>query len=249
MKVIAVFSTLLLVSATWAAPQARIVGGDHAVLGQIPYQAALSFGGLYTCGAVILNEWYAVTSLTCVCSSGSDRPWSPQLFSVIAGTTDLYSGGSRITVGKITVNPNYHDLSTGIALLKLSEPLVFSESIQPIPMAESNPPVDADVEISGWGRIKEGDENMHRALQINDATVVNSAECFRTMGRADPDVICLGHLRKNGICRGDFGGPAVYEGKLVGIAADVVGECGSFLPDVFTSMASNYQWIMQDMEL
>ncbi|XP_075156214.1 serine protease SP24D [Haematobia irritans] len=249
MKAITVLSILCLFSATLAAPQARIVGGDDAVLGQIPYQAALSIGGLYTCGAVILSERYALTSLTCVCSAGSDKPWPPQMFRIIAGTTDLYTGGSRITLEEITVNPNYNDLSTGIALLKLSEPLVFSEYIQAIPMAESNPPVDADVEISGWGRIKEGDEDMHRTLQINDATVVDSVECSKTLGRADPDVICLGHPRKNGICRGDFGGPAVYDGKLVGVAADVVGECGSFLPDVFTSMASNYQWVMQQMTL
>ncbi|XP_013112862.2 serine protease SP24D [Stomoxys calcitrans] len=249
MKVVTVICTLSLIAATWAAPQARIVGGDDAVPGQIPYQAALSVGGLYNCGAVILSERYALTSLLCVCSAGSDKPWPPQLFRVIAGTTDLYTGGSRITVEEITVNANYNDLTTGIALLKLSEPLVFSDYIKAIPLAESNPPVNADVEISGWGRTKEGEDDMHRALQINDATVTEAAECARTLGRADPDVICLGHPRKNGICRGDFGGPAVYEGKLVGIAASVVGECGSILPDVFTSVASNYEWIMQQMGL
>lgn len=55
-------------------PQGRIVGGDDAVLGQIPYQAALSIAGLPTCSAVILSELYALTSLHCVCSVGSDRP-------------------------------------------------------------------------------------------------------------------------------------------------------------------------------
>lgn len=68
-------ATVCLFAATaWAAPQTRIVGGDDAILGQIPYQAALSIGGLYTCGAVILSERYALTSLQCVCSAGSDRP-------------------------------------------------------------------------------------------------------------------------------------------------------------------------------
>lgn len=171
------------------------------------------------------------------------------MFTIAAGTTDLYTGGSRITLEKITVNPNYNDLSTGIALLKLSQPLTLSAYIQPIALSQVNPPADAVVEISGWGRTKETDADMYRTLQINDASVIDSTECSKTLGRLDDEVICLANARKNGICRGDFGGPAVYAGKLVGIAASVVGECGSMLPDVFTSVASNYDWIMAQMEL
>lgn len=52
--------------------QTRIAGGEDAVLGQLPYQAALSVGGSYNCGAVIIAERYALTALTCVCSSGKD---------------------------------------------------------------------------------------------------------------------------------------------------------------------------------
>lgn len=63
---------LAICACALSAPQARIVGGDDAVLGQIPYQAALSIAGLPTCGAVILSERYALTALQCVCSAGSD---------------------------------------------------------------------------------------------------------------------------------------------------------------------------------
>lgn len=69
-----IFCLITQLILSFAAPQARIVGGDDAVLGQIPYQAALSIAGLPTCGAVILSERYALTSLQCVCSAGSDRP-------------------------------------------------------------------------------------------------------------------------------------------------------------------------------
>ncbi|XP_061398816.1 serine protease SP24D [Musca vetustissima] len=253
MKQITLLATIgifaIVIGGAWAAPQARIAGGDDAVPGQIPYQAALSIAGLYTCGAVILSERYALTSLYCVCSAGSDRPWPPQMFSFTAGTTDLYSGGVRIVVEEITVNPNYHDLSTGIALLKLTQPLVFSDYIQPIELAQTNPPLNADVEISGWGRTKEGQTDMYRYLQINGATVVDSMECTRVLGRSDPDILCMSHPRKNGICMGDFGGPAVYNGKVVGIASVVMGECGSLLPDIFTSVAEHYEWIQKTMEL
>ncbi|XP_073829469.1 serine protease SP24D [Musca autumnalis] len=249
MKPITLVTTLCLIVSAWSAPQARIVGGDDAVPGQIPYQAALSVGGLYNCGAVILNELYALTSLHCVCSAGSDRPWPPQLFSITAGTIDLYSGGVRITVEEIIVNPNYYDLSTGLALLKLTQPLKFSEYIQPISLSQSNPPLNVEVEISGWGRTKEGEADMYRYLQLNEATVIDPADCARDLGRSVPDMLCMSHPRKNGVCLGDFGGPAVYNGKVVGIASAVIGECGSYLPDVFTSVADHLEWIQNTMEL
>ena len=169
------------------------------------------------------------------------------MFSIAAGTTDLYTGGVRINLEEIIVNPNYEDLSTGIALLRLSKPLVFNENIQPISLAKTVPPVNAEVEISGWGRIKENETEMHRSLQINEAAVIDAVQCSKTLGRKDNDVICLGHPRKNGICRGDFGGPAVYQNQLVGIAAALVGECGSFLPDIFTSIPYYYNWITEQM--
>lgn len=65
---------LLGCSTANAGPQGRIVGGEDAVLGQLPYQAALSIGGSYNCGAVIIAERYALTALTCVCSAGKDTP-------------------------------------------------------------------------------------------------------------------------------------------------------------------------------
>lgn len=170
------------------------------------------------------------------------------MFSIAAGTTDLYTGGVRINLEEIIVNPNYEDLSTGIALLKLSQPLIFNENIKPITLATTIPPANAEVEISGWGRITENATDMHRSLQINEATVIDASQCFKTLGRIGNEVICLGHPRKNGICRGDFGGPAVYQNQLVGIAASLVGECGSFLPDIFTSIPYNYNWIMEEMK-
>jgi len=57
-----------------AQPQGRIAGGEDAVLGQLPYQAALSIGGSYNCGAVIIGQRYALTALSCVCSDGKDTP-------------------------------------------------------------------------------------------------------------------------------------------------------------------------------
>lgn len=67
-----ILSALVGCSVANGGAQTRIAGGEDAVLGQLPYQAALSVGGSYNCGAVIIAERYALTALTCVCSAGKD---------------------------------------------------------------------------------------------------------------------------------------------------------------------------------
>lgn len=57
-----------------APPEARIVGGDDAFSGQVPYQAALDIAGEPTCGATILSDRYALTAMRCVCSINSNKP-------------------------------------------------------------------------------------------------------------------------------------------------------------------------------
>ncbi|XP_017870417.1 PREDICTED: serine protease SP24D [Drosophila arizonae] len=251
MKFSCAFVTLLLgCSVVSAGPQARVAGGEDAVPGQLPYQAALSIGGSYNCGAAIIAERYALTALTCVCSAGKDTPWPPQLFMVAAGTVDLYNGGQRIRVEEITVNPNYNELKTGIALLRLSEPLVFNEYVAAVPLATENPPVGVYVDISGWGRTKETDTDMYRTLQVGYAITEAERQCRMAddVVESNDQVLCLGHQRRQGACTGDIGGPAVYQDTLVGLAGETLGECGSMLPERFISIAANREWIQEQME-
>ena len=151
-------------------------------------------------------------------------------------------------VEEIRVNPDFSEFDTGIAILKLTEPLVFSKNIQAVALTQQTAAVGTVVDISGWGRLTDNSEDMHRTLQVNDATVVETAQCERYLGRSDSQVICLESARRNGICRGDFGGPAVHNGELVGIAAYLMGECGSLLPDVFVNVAYHYDWIVNQMK-
>lgn len=169
---------------------------------------------------------------------------------VSAGTVDLYNGGQRIRVEEITVNPNYNELKTGIALLRLSEPMVFNNDVSAVPLATENPPLGALVDISGWGRTKDSETNMYRTLQVGYAVIEAERQCRLAddIIEANNQVLCLGHQRRQGICAGDIGGPAVYEGVLVGLAGEILGECGGMLPERFISIAANREWILQNME-
>ncbi|XP_017016300.2 serine protease SP24D [Drosophila takahashii] len=258
MKLTIVTIGLILVAGALAQPQGRIAGGEDAVNGQLPYQAALSVGGSFNCGAVIIGQRYALTALTCVCSEGKDTPWPAVLFAVTVGSVDLYSGGKQIRVEDITLNPNYSSLKTGIALLRLQEDIPFGENVAAIPLSAVVPPLGAQLEVSGWGRTTATEVNMHRTLQIGEAQVEAPRECILAMAsqgeelaaaeEQDDQVLCLGHGRRQGICSGDIGGPAVYQGQLVGLGAQILGECGGMLPERFVSIAANYDWIQQQLQ-
>nr|XP_016924073.1 serine protease SP24D [Drosophila suzukii] len=244
---------LILVAGALAQPQGRIAGGEDAVPGQLPYQAALSVGGSYNCGAVIIGQRYALTALTCVCSEGKDTPWPAVLFAVTVGSVDLYTGGKQIRVEEITINPNYSSLKTGIALLRLQEDIPSGANVAAIPLSQDIPPLGAQVEVSGWGRTTASEVNMHRTLQIGETEVMAPRECAlaekEELAVVENDqVLCLGHGRRQGICSGDIGGPAVYQGHLVGLGAQVLGECGDILPERFVSIATNYDWIQQQLQ-
>ncbi|XP_017056164.1 serine protease SP24D [Drosophila ficusphila] len=252
MRLTLALGVLLVAGAVSAQPQGRIAGGEDAVPGQLPYQAALSVGGSYNCGAVIVAERYALTALSCVCSDGKDTPWPAVLFAVTVGSVDLYSGGKQIRVEEITINPNYNTLKTGIALLRLQEAIPFGENVAAIPLSKEVPPLGAQVEVSGWGRTTESEANMHRTLQIGAAEVMAPRECSLAKTEEVPvendQVLCLGHGRREGICSGDIGGPAVFQGQLVGLGGQVLGECGGMLPERFISIAANFDWIQQQLQ-
>ncbi|KAH8373211.1 hypothetical protein KR009_002521, partial [Drosophila setifemur] len=252
MKLTLALGLVILVAGALAQPQGRIAGGDDAILGQLPYQASLSIGGSYNCGAVVIAKRFALTALTCVCSEGKDKPWSPNLFGITVGSVDLYTGGKQIRVAEITINPNYITLKSGVALLRLVDDIPFSDTVAAIPLAKANPPLGSNVEISGWGRTSESEVNMHRTLQIGQAEVMSSRQCALAQDEAvaveNAQVLCLGHARKQGICRGDMGGPAVFQGELVGLGAQMLGECGGQLPERFISIPTYYDWIQQQIQ-
>ncbi|XP_017065264.1 serine protease SP24D [Drosophila eugracilis] len=252
MKLTLTIGLILVVTGALAQPQGRIAGGEDAVPGQLPYQASLSVGGSYNCGAVIIGQRYALTALTCVCSEGKDTPWPAVLFAVTVGSVDLYTGGKQIRVEEITINPNYNTLKTGIAFLRLQEDVPFGENVAAIPLSQELPPLGAQVEVSGWGRTSESEVNMHRTLQIGAAEVMAPRECAlaktEDVAQENDQVLCLGHGRRQGICSGDIGGPAVFQGQLVGLGAQMLGECGGMLPERFVSIPANYDWIQQQLQ-
>lgn len=165
-----------------------------------------------------------------------------EYFSIRAGSTQRLQGGVLRGVAKVIMHENYSQSNFDVALLELDLPLIFSKNIQAIPLASEEVPPGEEVVISGWGRLWHGGDIPYK-LQWNTLIALSKSQCFRKIFQSSDGLLCLDHASDNGACNGDSGGPAIYNGQLVGVANFVVLKCGSDRPDGYAKVSYHLDWI------
>ncbi|XP_073833454.1 serine protease SP24D-like [Musca autumnalis] len=244
LKNLLVLSAVLCVA--WATPMGeRVVGGHDAVPKQFPYQISLRRNHSHSCGGSIIDKRWILTAAHCVVEEGT-VPFPAELFTIRAGTINRIAGGVIINVKRIFVHPGYV-IYNDLALLELEEELEYSETIQPIELAEEEVPAGSDVIISGWGLTEHAGANLPITMQWYTVSALSKLGCSSKIGFYTDALICLDHPSGSGACNGDSGGPAVYDGKLVGVAGFVIIKCGSSRPDGYAKVAYNIEWIRETM--
>merc|ERR1712055_462121 len=146
------FVLCLLVAGAIAAPSRkptfrkglnRIVGGDEATPGELPYQLSfqdLSYGDpWHFCGASIYNENWAICAGHCV--AGEDMN-NPDYLQVVAGehNQDVVEGNEQsVILSKIIQHEGYNafTVANDVSVLQLSSPLTFNDYVQPIALPEA----------------------------------------------------------------------------------------------------------------
>lgn len=101
-----------------------------------------------------------------------------------------------------------------IAMLKLAQPLVFDDSVQPIALPEADDMVEGDVVLSGWGSTSSSGYGLPEFLQKVTLPIVDNKTCKQAIERlvghapvANSNV-CTGPLTGGvSACSGDSGGP------------------------------------------
>ncbi|XP_055842716.1 serine protease SP24D-like [Episyrphus balteatus] len=229
-----------------AKPSLRIVGGSYAEIGQFSHQVALFRNGIYNCGGSIISSRYILTAAHCVIHDHGTEIYSPNEIIIRVGSMYRLTGGKLVAVKNIKVHEHYGNFLNDIALLELEETLTFSSNVQPIALSTDEVPNDAQVIISGWGRLYENGENAEW-LKYNTVSRLDQADCQRQIGYGLDSIICLAHSANKGACMGDSGGPAVYNGKLVGISNFIMDVCGSSKPDAFGKVSYYLDWILSNM--
>lgn len=204
---------------TLIAGTGRILGGQNAKLGEIPWQLFIkepSRGG-----ASLINDQWAVTAAHVV--DGNEN--SP--LSVFGGltnrrTTNAPSTPSLIT-NRIIIHPGYSkgitgsartDYNNDIALIRFTSRVKLGPNLLPICLPEENSGVIENEQgtVSGWGKTERNAAAV--LLKYAHVTAYSRRECENTPRLNGNRMIfsnnmfCAGDSGKDS-CEGDSGGPFV----------------------------------------
>ncbi|MCL4156527.1 UNVERIFIED_CONTAM: hypothetical protein GTU68_059876, partial [Idotea baltica] len=239
---------------------ARIVGGTEADENEYPWLAQLITTGrssYFFCGGSLISPEYVLTAAHCV---QGDRPNDIQ---VVLGSHDRSeSETSSITVDveEIIVHESYNSRTyvNDIALIKLSDPVTFTEEISPVCLPFSYQSLDITGETataSGWGTLEENGRTSSVLMKV-DVPLISRADCGATTDYSSSSIkagmLCAGENGKDA-CQGDSGGPLVWENAdgyniLLGATSWGVGCARDGYPGVYTDVRSYTSWITDETQ-
>ena len=244
---LSLFTLLSLSNAGLLRFDPRIVNGEDAKVGEIPYQVSLQNQGssFHFCGGSVLNENYVITAAHCV--EGKTAAG----IKVIAGTINLTAPKSEHNVKKIIVHEKYNpddSWKNDIALLKVEKPFVKSEQITFVSLPPKNQVVKANdnAVVSGWGRLWKGGPTTVRLQRVN-ILIADQEYCkytYKNVGNIyDSHVCAYDPSVAKGSCNGDSGGPLTVNGVLTGLVSWAMGCARTDYPTVYTRVSAHIDWI------
>jgi hypothetical protein len=212
--------------------RAAIVGGSEIGIEGAPWQvevhANLEGDDELRCGGSIVDLSHILTAGHCVIDPETGKPFSPSVFVVIAGTSQItpesVKNGTKV-VG-VRVHPYYHDepgirTVDDVAVLTLNSPLKASGAVQPIGVAAgSNTMEGAVVRLTGFGQQSPGDDESDGTLDALGLTLGFSRACG---GEANALFLC-GSAPAGTACHGDSGSGLTSTGSnptLLGVLSIV----------------------------
>ncbi|XP_064535169.1 trypsin iota-like [Drosophila montana] len=220
----------------------RIIGGSNEVIENAPWQISLQFLGRHVCGGSIYSEEIIVTAAHCV----SGRAHTD--LRVRVGSTYHNSGGTLVGVARTLSHERFNQppYANDIAVIRLSTPLTFGRSVQPIALARTTPGRKTSATVTGWGFRKKLPVSPTQ-LQSVKLRIMSHKLCWKiNFGIITNDMVCAFDWKK-GACNGDSGGPLVVNRELVGVVS--FGKFMCFGPTVFANVAVQHDWILEAVKV
>ena len=240
---------------------ARIIGGEDAKLGDIPFIVPIIRTGgdpffHQFCAGSLISDRVVLTAAHCLFDE-NDNGLSASDIEVYVGVNDLSIAdeeGERVQISSIVVHPDYDSLTldSDIALLELSR----SVSASSIDVADFRDFIGLDsgdlLTVAGWGALNGSSTSFPYVLQRAEVPLTSSFDCLTSPAASagiTSNMFCAGY-EEGGVdsCVGDSGGPLYTQIdntlRIVGIVSWGVGSCGD--PGnygVYTKVDEFYDWI------
>ncbi|XP_031642945.1 serine protease hepsin [Oncorhynchus kisutch] len=245
----------------------RIVGGVDARQGSWPWQVSLQYDGVHQCGGSIISDRWIVSAAHCF----PERNRQVSRWRVLLGSiyNKLTHKNVRVLEVKTVVyhssylpfvDPNIDDNSRDIAVLALSQPLHFTDYIQPVCLPHYGQRlIDGQIgTVTGWGNVGYYG-TLADVLQEANVPIINDAVCNAPDyydNQITTSMFCAG-FEKGGTdaCQGDSGGPFVAEDslskasryRLLGVVSWGTGCAMAKKPGVYTRVSRFLPWISSAM--
>ncbi|KAG6465701.1 hypothetical protein O3G_MSEX015331 [Manduca sexta] len=226
-----------------------IVGGIDIDIKEAPHQISLQLYGSHACGGSILDNDIIITAAHCLLLSNNTED-----FTIRAGSSSHDEGGEVRAVSKFITHPGFTLLlDYDVGVLRLAEPLTYSDVVKPIDMANAGEdiPDEEECSVTGWGLLKQGGVCIPKHLQGVVILKVNDDKCYEAYKQLNPvteRMVCAG-VPQGGksACNGDSGGPLVYNNKLHGIVSWGYGCAKPGYPTVFSKVSALRNWIDENI--
>ncbi|CAB3240506.1 unnamed protein product [Arctia plantaginis] len=256
----------------------KIVGGSPATVDAYPWLVLIEYvkdGVVKTlCGGALISGKYVLTAGHCVAGPVLTRGTpanirlgeydtgheGPDCMITEEGGEDCSQGVTRIPIDRTIPHPQYNPAHpqkrNDIGLIRMAQMAPYTEFIRPICL----PTLDVtqgtgtfNTTVAGWGAVSTKQSSSAVKLHV-ELPFVSKAVCqpaYAVPGRSIPlwkGQFCAGGEKGKDSCKGDSGGPLMYENGRIYEAIGVVSfgpiPCGlENIPGVYTNVFEYITWI------
>ncbi|CAH1799370.1 unnamed protein product, partial [Owenia fusiformis] len=242
------------------------IGGETAEAHSWPWMVQFRYKDTkkHHCGGAIYNQNTVISAAHCFLGVYNDFD---KFEAVLGSHRRTKSEGFQVVyeLRSVVFNDNFNESADwpggvpfesdiALVILETNDTCVrFSDAVQPICLADTEPVGGQICVALGWGKSKTEMSNAHDELKQLRIPIVSYHKCQHHLTDLHVSSFCAGHREKErpDTCMGDSGGPLLCQFdddpkyKLAGITSWGKQICGSGTPSAYTSIAYHREWIQR----